>query len=255
MSKVRVIKQLFFSVLIIVLVGGCASDNQYQPIINVEMSPEIAKYKGKAAQVDRRLILTTHKKDEKLPSICAEPFPEGVSALETLSKYNLAVRGQTGGKEDSFKFDTSIPFSIHPAVKFYRDGVFALCQGAMNDWVDTNPKETEACSGTNKTAITNQTPGLQYRTFDVDPELENVTPELEIAIRKLEIEKQKLEIEKQTQEATIRDQLCNQKPYISEFEYQLNELRNAVVRIFEAEARIREASKKGCQPQVEMSGC
>ena len=204
MSKVRVIKQLFFSVLIIILVGGCADYNQYRSIVNVEILPEEGEYKGKAAQIDRGSILTTHKKDGKLPSICAEPFPESASALEILRKYNLAAKGQTTEKKDSLELPTSIPFGVHPAVKFYRDGVFALCQRAINGWVNTEPKKPEACAGS-----TNQ-------------------------------------------EIAIQSQLCNQKPYLSEFEYQLNELRKTVVEIFEAEANRAQAEADKAEADAKM---
>ena len=114
----------------------------------------------------------------------------------------MTAKGQTGKKKDKLKFDKNIPFSVHPAVKFYRDGVFALCQGVMNGWVKTEPKKTEGCAGS-----TEQT--IEYQ-----------------------------------------DNLCNQKPYISEFEYQLNELRDAVVKIFEAETDKAESEARKTETKL-----
>ena len=244
MNKAKVITQLFFSILIIILIGGCTGGNQYETLMPVEMSPEKGKYKGTAVSVDRRLILTTQKEPEKetkeestkevqggskkevqeeskeeaqkLPSyICAEPFPEGIAALETLHKYNLTARGQTTEKVDSSMFGTNIPFSVHPAVKFYRDGVFALCQGAMNGWVNVNSIKC-----------------LEYKE---NMNNDSVSP---FDWSSVEEKLSKLDLEKAVE---YQDKFCNQKPFISEFEYQLNELRKAVVDIFDAEARKVEA--------------
>ncbi len=226
MNKARLITQLFFSVLIIILIGGCASDNQYQPIIPVDMSPKEGIYRGTATQADRRLILTTIKVGKELPSICAEPFPEGASALETLRKYNLTAREQTTEMEDSLKFATSIPFSVHPAVKFYRDGVFALCQGAMNDWVNTKPGDKECDDTVNELLL---------------------KPLLKIEMQSY----QSFDIAAAEQVSKSRDTIYNQKPCISEFEYQLNELRKTVGEIFKAEASKAEARKIEAELELE----
>ena len=78
MRKARLIKRLFFSVLIIVLIGGCTGYNQYKSIISVDVSPVEGKYRGTAAQVDRRLILTAQKTEGLTYYLCRAVSREGI---------------------------------------------------------------------------------------------------------------------------------------------------------------------------------
>ena len=226
MNDTNGIKQLLFATLIILSVAGCSSSGKHAPLLDVDITPKVGKYDGKAIQADRRLVLTTHKKEAKIPSICAEPFPEGEALLETLHKFNSTTRGQTIGTEDLFKFGVDIPFSTHPAVKFYRDGVFALCQAAMNDWINTLPTHTVSTEYKDTLASFVGTPSILGNR---ELSSENIETILETA-----------------------SAMFQYSGIVSEFERQLNELRGAVVDIFEAEAKKAKAEADRMKYQLEI---
>ena len=140
-------KKVLIIVLVSVLVGGCANfpGGANDPIIKVSISPSDNEFEGIATQADRRLVLSRGKEKNSTSqngklAICAEPFPDGAAFFSKLDKLNIEINGQKLGKESGETRNVTLPFELHPAMKFYRDGVFALCQAAMNGWVRVEPQ-------------------------------------------------------------------------------------------------------------------
>lgn len=139
--------------ILIALIGGCsfANKNTDASIIPIGNEGELRpidekEYKGVSTQADRRLIITKLMKENGLPAICAEPFPEGTAALNIFLKRESAAKDAktevSFKEEDQYSREVGLPFQTHPAVKFYRDGVFALCQAALNGWVTVKDEKT-----------------------------------------------------------------------------------------------------------------
>lgn len=139
-------------------------------------------YDGLAIEADKRLVLATQqylknakgefkmKKNEEdedayetLPVICAEPPPDagserGQKANLGTPSHSVSITGSPeagipGGSKSlgsgSIGFESFRNVNLLPqnhVVKFYRDGIFSLCQAAMNGWVDTVYRNRN-CSG------------------------------------------------------------------------------------------------------------
>ena len=169
----------------IITLAGCSgwSWNKGDTIIDQDIIPPDNGYGVVATQADRRLVITkvadgpggNKKSNVQSPAhssgrlaiptskianplyICAEPFPDGAARFQQLeslkltdltNKINKAVKKKNIERERAINIEVSIPYELDRAIKFYRDGVFALCQAAMNGWVRTT--ETSKCGNAGK---------------------------------------------------------------------------------------------------------
>ena len=134
MKKLLVIPLLALLTILI----GCSGYKEFGPS-NFEIATEADKYQGISTQANQRLVLSAHKNNTKnnMPAICAEPFPDAGSEYEQIQEFTKQLKEITQSAKNQTTFNVTLPHAIHPAVKFYRDGVFALCQAAMNGWLRT----------------------------------------------------------------------------------------------------------------------
>lgn len=228
-------RKLIIILFVSLFVSGCSPTQQHAPILPIKIDTSQNTFQGVATQVDRRLVMASQTESGKPHSICAEPFPDGAAMLDRLKTLDLKVNGRELKEEEAYKFEVTIPFKPHPAVKFYRDGVFALCQAAMNGWISTT-----------KTLFVRYDKGdlqLAASFSDIGDGVENV-------IKILKKHHQQPEIFATTALEAIRKQASIAK--ISEFEYQLYKLSQYVRDIFVAEtekeqAKARQEQAKACQ--------
>ena len=242
-------KKILIIVLVSVLAGGCSHfpGGANDPIIKVSMSPSGNEFEGIATQADRRLVITREKEENsnsqnEMPAICAEPFPDGVALFNKLDKINIEINGQKLGKESGETRNVTIPFELHPALKFYRDGVFALCQAAMNGWVRVKPqlviyKKEDSDSGKEDSGKDSNYDTvsfkkvLDYYDFQGDAKDKfNMTTQLITFLDGLEYDG---------------------PPFLSEFETQLYKLRETAENMYIHDVVARKEKAKAMQKQAE----
>ena len=275
-------KSFFAGVILFPLLYACAGQGgPNDPVIGVGIEAHKDKYRGVTTQADRRLVLATKKEREKItmvgsgdkestireipamPIICAEPFPEGVALLDKLKKTTLELNDKALGLEDKHTFNVSIPFASHPAIKFYRDGIFALCQAAMNGWVETKP-QIRISANSQATVIGfddwNSMTGKD-QPKDTNFYLNDNSLVTKIIESSMELDKNEKEfliklMEETHPGARTRERLkLTAPPFISEFEFQLHRLREAAIRIFsvETEKENAKAQQEAAKAQQEIA--
>ena len=262
------LKSFFAGAILFPFLYACAVPfGPNDPVIGVGIEAHKDKYRGVTTQADRRLVLATKKEEEEItmvgpgekesttrkipamPIICAEPFPEGVALLDKLKKTTLELNDKALGLEDKHTFNVSIPFASHPAIKFYRDGIFALCQAAMNGWVETKPQvrisaNSQVIGFKRWEEITKDD---QTTNKDTNFYLNNNSLVIKIIESSMELDENEKEFLIELMEETrpggrTRERLkLTAPPFISEFEFQLYRLREAAIRIFSFEAEKEKA--------------
>lgn len=148
---------------ILTLVGmlglsGCGADlftvQKAQPLIDLDLKQSATAV---ATTAERRIILYTPvgssspaggTNSATAVQFCAEPSPD---ALESIASIFTASASATLGSDSASAalgnaLITSADklFSRSQGVQFFRDGVFALCQAAMNGWVTTAKDSSSA---------------------------------------------------------------------------------------------------------------
>ena len=277
-------KSFFAGAILFPLLYACAVPfGPNDPVIAVGIEAHKDKYRGVTTQADRRLVLATKKEEEEItmvgpgekesttrkipamPIICAEPFPEGVALLDKLKKTTLELNDKVLGLEDKHTFNVSIPFASHPAIKFYRDGIFALCQAAMNGWVETKP-QVRISANSRTTVIgferwNSITKEDQTKNKDTNFYLNNNSLVIKIIESSMELDENEKEFLIELMEETrpggrTRERLkLTAPPFISEFEFQLYRLREAAIRIFgvETEKEKAKAQQEAAKAQQEIA--
>ncbi len=174
--------KILISLLACIFLVGCVPNSAIKKPQPINLNPEEGSYVGVATEANQRLILTTKKPRKaitkkyrkanksttaSMPIICAEPFPDGGSEYENLNKFISEKGDKKIGLEKNVTFNVTLPHASAPAVKFYRDGVFALCQAAMNGWIGTDlddDRQQKHCSTagrSEKQILNNQTQALK----------------------------------------------------------------------------------------------
>lgn len=233
----------YFSVcfLILALYGCTHRYNMDAPIVPVglenQLKPEKDLFKGVTTQADRRLVLTAVDEGDKgkqLPVICAEPYPDGAAELMIWSKFKSARKDTILEKEKGYGRDVDLPFPMHPGVKFYRDGVFSLCQAAMNGWVSTDRNQRVKCYGDQVRikALAGQASREVLAGIDSIPSAAGNLAKISNTISN-----------------TINKEISEEK--LSEFECQLNQLREAAVSILTEESRAEKRKADQIQLKIE----
>ncbi|MGU9978310.1 MAG: hypothetical protein ACNYNY_06535 [Candidatus Oxydemutatoraceae bacterium WSBS_2016_MAG_OTU14] len=154
--------KILISLLVCISLAGCVPNSAIKKPQPINLDPKEGSYVGVATEANQRLVLATAKKPKKvtpekpgkankdstalIPIICAEPFPDGGSEYENLNKFISEKGDKKIGLEKNVTFNVTLPYASAPAVKFYRDGVFALCQAAMNGWIETDHNNKKSCA-------------------------------------------------------------------------------------------------------------
>ncbi len=123
--------------LICVSVTACGFDRRINPVLPTRVGSEVDAL---ATDANRRLVLSqtgTKSNGQKTRFVCAEPSPDTVEALAaSLSASGSSKRANGNVTEAEIKrtLATSAGLLLRRSqgLQFYRDAVFALCQGAMN---------------------------------------------------------------------------------------------------------------------------
>lgn len=105
-----------------------------------------------ATGAERRLVLTSQTRLKEGGAkggnllVCAEPSPDAVEALS--SSVEASIAAQRGGDQSANidaanRLATSVALAMRrtQGLQLFRDGVFALCQGAMNGLRDAKDPE------------------------------------------------------------------------------------------------------------------
>ncbi len=137
--------KLLISLLACIFLVGCpyeiSKKAKVPPVPPINLNPKVNSYAGIAIEANQRLILSTLRSrkvssvDEKekqvsktsITAICAEPAPDGSSGYSDIKKLFFEANNKKVNLENNVTYNVTLPHPSHPAVKFYRDGVFALC--------------------------------------------------------------------------------------------------------------------------------
>ena len=131
-----------------VALAACGTDEftpqKAQPLIDLPLA-EGASATVVATTAERRLVLYQSNVDGAV-QFCAEPSPDAIESLASL----FSAAGSFGSStpsgpstEASASFSNALTTAVSSAfnrsqgIQFFRDGVFALCQAAMNGWIET----------------------------------------------------------------------------------------------------------------------
>lgn len=109
---------------------------ELDPVIGTTVGPDIHAV---ATRADRRLVITAQMKPTPAGNdraVCAEPSPDAIASLA--ASVNASLSGTRA--DDSFAAQRAAALATATSglvkrsqgLQFYRDGIFALCQGAMN---------------------------------------------------------------------------------------------------------------------------
>lgn len=150
-----------------VALAACGTDEftnqKAQPLIDLKLA-EDASSTVVATTAERRLVLYRQGPEITMPTLtgtppavtrrttesgvqfCAEPSPDAIESLASLfsAAGSFGSSSPTGPTvEASANFSNALTTAVSSAfnrsqgIQFFRDGVFALCQAAMNGWVET----------------------------------------------------------------------------------------------------------------------
>ena len=130
----------------LLILSGCATfssgGNRTDVVVQVPLEQKSKHLTGVALTAERRLILTKRGTNNVL--VCAEPHPDVAEALVDIFRSNTqALLGNTELRADIATLLSTAPFSVFQrsqGVQFYRDSTFALCQMALNGWIETSRK-------------------------------------------------------------------------------------------------------------------
>jgi len=141
-------------VLLATGMSGCGVQHFTEPTTNPSIEKNFGKgYSSLVTTADRRIVISSNSKHTRVPQmVCAEPSPDAISSIA--ASFGAQAEGSNtdaaGNKQSiSAAFARGVATSAgalarrSQGVQFFRDGVFALCQGAMNG-IATPPPEVLA---------------------------------------------------------------------------------------------------------------
>jgi hypothetical protein len=126
--------------MICLSVSACGFDRRINPVLPTHVGSEVDAL---ATDANRRLVLSqkriTDGKENRF--VCAEPSPDTVEALAASLKASAKSNRASGnvteaGFERTLATSAGLLLRRSQGLQFYRDAIFALCQGAMNGITD-----------------------------------------------------------------------------------------------------------------------
>ena len=131
------------------LLGGCAlQGGRTDPVIPARIDDRVSAL---ATGADRRLVLASETKLKADGEggnllVCAEPSPDAIEALSSSVEASVAAQltgSETANVDAASRLATNVAMALRrtQGLQLFRDGVFALCQGAMNGMRDADDPE------------------------------------------------------------------------------------------------------------------
>ncbi len=123
--------------------SGCGAQFFTEPATNPSIEKNFGKgYSSLVTTADRRIVISSDSKYTHVPQmVCAEPSPDAISSVAASfgAQAKAGITDAAGNtQEASAAFARGVATAAgalsrrSQGVQFFRDGVFALCQGAMN---------------------------------------------------------------------------------------------------------------------------
>lgn len=150
-----------------VMMSGCGLPYFTEPKANPTIEQNFGEgYSALVTTAERRIVISSDAEKTGVPQmVCAEPSPDAIESIAASfgAEADVKISDPTGAEQSAkAAFARGVATSAgaltrrSQGVQFFRDGVFALCQGAMNgiaspmtrDELEALPTELKAQEGT-----------------------------------------------------------------------------------------------------------